>query len=113
MDNNKKDERMIGDTDRSENDGVESSSAAAGRSDLGLTERLTDILVEDGDGDLLIENNSREGEDRVMQWLQALDMQVMGACRADERLKPLLKLNVSNGVAEDRLLSQLSQVHLF
>ncbi|KAI3809126.1 hypothetical protein L1987_25095 [Smallanthus sonchifolius] len=33
----------------------------------------------------------------------------MGACRADERLKPLLKLNVSSGVAEDRLLSHLSQ----
>lgn len=50
------------------------------------------------------------GEDRVLRWLQALDMQVMGACRGDERLKPLLKLNVSNGMAEDRLLAHLSQV---
>ena len=49
------------------------------------------------------------GEDRVLRWLQALDMQVLGACRGDERLKPLLKLDVSNGVAEDRLLAHLSQ----
>ncbi|GKE40044.1 hypothetical protein Tco_1463449 [Tanacetum coccineum] len=49
-------------------------------------------------------------EKTVMKWLHALDMQVMGACRADERLKPMLKLNVSSGVAEDRLLSHLSQV---
>nr|GEU39162.1 hypothetical protein [Tanacetum cinerariifolium] len=48
-------------------------------------------------------------EKTVMKWLHALDMQVMGACRADERLKPMLKLNVSSGVAEDRLLSHLSQ----
>ncbi|KAA8534108.1 hypothetical protein F0562_031699 [Nyssa sinensis] len=75
--------------------------------EVGLTERLTDILVEEGDGDLLLQNSNRE--DRVIQWLQALDFQVMGACRADERLKPLLKLNVSSGVAEDRLLSHLSQ----
>ncbi|CAF1808154.1 hypothetical protein HID58_058574 [Brassica napus] len=49
------------------------------------------------------------GEDRVLRWLQALDIQVLGACRGDERLKPLLKLDVSNGVAEDRLLAHLSQ----
>ncbi|ERN09698.1 hypothetical protein AMTR_s00029p00218570 [Amborella trichopoda] len=36
-------------------------------------------------------------------------MQVLGACRADERLKPMLKLNISSGVAEDRLLVHLSQ----
>ncbi|XP_024990067.1 uncharacterized protein LOC112524473 isoform X2 [Cynara cardunculus var. scolymus] len=53
-----------------------------------------------------MQRNTQEGT--VVQWLQALDMQVMGACRADERLKPLLKLNVSS-VAEDRLLSHLSQ----
>ncbi|KAL3650232.1 hypothetical protein CASFOL_006635 [Castilleja foliolosa] len=35
-----------------------------------------------------------------LPWLRAMDMQVMGACRTDERLKPLLKLNVSAGVAE-------------
>lgn len=75
--------------------------------DMGLTGRLTDILVGDGDGDLLIQRSNEE--DTVMRWLLALDMQVMGACRADERLKPLLKLNVSTGVAEDRLLNHLSQ----
>ncbi|XP_057476250.1 uncharacterized protein LOC130764174 [Actinidia eriantha] len=90
-----------------------SGSCASSRDDggsgggVGLTERLTDILVEGGDGDLLIQENDRG--DRVMQFLQALDLQVMGACRADERLKPLLKLNVSSGAAEDRLLAHLSQ----
>ncbi|XP_059628032.1 uncharacterized protein LOC132270839 [Cornus florida] len=75
--------------------------------EVGLTERLTDILLEEGDGDLLLQQNDRE--DRVVQWLQALDLQLMGACRADERLKPLLKLNVSSGAAEYRLLAHLSK----
>ncbi|OIT21427.1 hypothetical protein A4A49_38063 [Nicotiana attenuata] len=48
-------------------------------------------------------------ETDVVQWLLALDLQVMGACRVDERLKPLLKLDVSTGAAEDRLLAYLSQ----
>ncbi|XP_010517376.1 PREDICTED: uncharacterized protein LOC104792836 isoform X1 [Camelina sativa] len=66
--------------------------------------RVSDPSTEEtGGGDFLV------GEDRVLRWLQALDMQVMGACRGDERLKPLLKLNVSNGMAEDRLLAHLSQ----
>ncbi|XP_059317924.1 uncharacterized protein LOC132068371 [Lycium ferocissimum] len=52
---------------------------------------------------------SNAGETNVLQWLLALDLQVMGACRADERLKPLLKLNVSAGAAQDRLLAHLSQ----
>ncbi|KAL8462935.1 hypothetical protein ACS0TY_033809 [Phlomoides rotata] len=82
----------------------EETSASANRS---VTRRLTEILVEDRDGDLLLQRNDRD--DAVIQWLRALDMQVMGACRADERLKPLLKLNVSNGVAEDGLLAHLSQ----
>lgn len=81
------------------------TSASANRS---VTRRLTEILVEDRDGDLLLQRS--DGEDAVNQWLRALDMQVMGACRADERLKPLLKLNFSNGVAEDGLLAHLSQV---
>ncbi|GKU92072.1 hypothetical protein SLEP1_g5850 [Rubroshorea leprosula] len=96
--------------------GIESSSVGSGsvsgengtvRAGAGLTERLADILVDDGDGDLLLQQSDRE--DRVLQWLQALDMQVMGACRVDERLKPLLKVNVSSGVTEDRLLAHLSQ----
>lgn len=72
-----------------------------------LTERLTRFLVEGGDVDLLLSRNDRE--DNLLRWLRALDVHLMGACRADERLKPLLKLNVSTGVAEDRLLSHLSQ----
>ncbi|KAI5346533.1 hypothetical protein L3X38_014412 [Prunus dulcis] len=92
----------------SSSNGAESSGVGpASRSEIGLEERLTDILVDEGDGDLLLQQSNRE--DRVLQWLQALDMQVMGACRADERLKPLLKKNASNDVAEGRLLAQLSQ----
>ncbi|XVF83869.1 hypothetical protein PTKIN_Ptkin16aG0528000 [Pterospermum kingtungense] len=89
--------------------GSETTSRRSGemRNEIGLTERLTDIFVEENDGDLLLQHSDRE--DRVLQWLQALDMQVIGACRTDERLKPLLKVNVSNGVAEDRLLAHLSQ----
>lgn len=76
-------------------------------SEIGLTERLTDIIVDESDGDLLIQTTNCE--DRLLQWLQALDMQVMGACRADERLKPLLKMNSVSGVSEDPLLTQLIQ----
>ncbi|KAG6602627.1 hypothetical protein SDJN03_07860, partial [Cucurbita argyrosperma subsp. sororia] len=75
--------------------------------EINLTERLTHMLVDEGDGDLLLQQSDRE--DWVIRWLQALDMQVMGACRADERLKPLLKMTTSSGIAEDHLLAQLSQ----
>jgi hypothetical protein len=39
-----------------------------------------------------------------------LRQQLMGACRADERLRPLLTLNVSCGAADDRLIAHLAQV---
>ncbi|XP_022939303.1 uncharacterized protein LOC111445260 isoform X1 [Cucurbita moschata] len=91
----------------SSNVGEVSGGPHASTRDINLTERLTDILVDEGDGDLLLQQSDRE--DRVIRWLQALDMQVMGACRADERLKPLLKMTTSNDIAEDRLLAQLSQ----
>lgn len=105
----------------SSSDGVFETSCSGGsgaasrencetRNEIGLTERLNDIFVDENDGDLLLQQSNRE--DRVFQWLQALDMQLIGACRTDERLKPLLKVNVSNGVAEDRLLAHLSQVPL-
>lgn len=87
------------------------TEGGANRGSSGLAERLTEMLVEDGDGDLLLQRSDREGS--VLQWLQALDMQVVGACRADERLKPLLKMNVSTGAAEDCLLAYLSQVCLW
>ncbi|KAL6647608.1 hypothetical protein ACP70R_015045 [Stipagrostis hirtigluma subsp. patula] len=38
-----------------------------------------------------------------------LRQQLMGACRADERLRPLLTLNVSCAAADDRFISHLSQ----
>ncbi|KAK6145474.1 hypothetical protein DH2020_022294 [Rehmannia glutinosa] len=107
--------RRIDDVDRADqiSDGEDSvnispsgaqTSVSASQS---VTQRLAEIFVEDGDGDLLLQRSDRE--DGVLQWLRALDMQVMGACRADERLKPLLKLNVSTGVVEDGLLAHLSQ----
>ncbi|KAM7499341.1 hypothetical protein LguiA_023755 [Lonicera macranthoides] len=91
----------------SANSGESQHNNNGSNNEIGLTQRLTNILVDEGDGDLLLQRSDRE--DRVMRWLQALDMHVMGACRADERLTPLLKLNVSGGSAEDRLLAHLSQ----
>ncbi|GJN10585.1 hypothetical protein PR202_ga28690 [Eleusine coracana subsp. coracana] len=38
-----------------------------------------------------------------------LRQQLMGACRADERLRPLPTLNVSCSAADDRFISHLSQ----
>ncbi|XP_026656451.1 uncharacterized protein LOC103695761 [Phoenix dactylifera] len=73
----------------------------------GLAERLSDVLRGESDGDLFLGRSDLESG--VLQWLRALDLQVLGACRADERLRPLLKLNVSTGAAEDRLITQLSQ----
>lgn len=39
-----------------------------------------------------------------------LRQQLVGACRADDRLRPLLTLNVSCSAAENRFISHLSQV---
>lgn len=81
----------------------------SGTNEGSFTERLRDILSgEGGDEDL-----ANDRGNNFVQWLQALDIQLLGACRADERMKPLFKLNVSSGVAEDRLLAQLSQVCSF
>ena len=64
-----------------------------------LASRLNEILVEEGDGDLLMQETVRESN--FMQWLQALDFQHIGACRVDERLKPLLKINASTEAASE------------
>jgi hypothetical protein len=40
-----------------------------------------------------------------------LRQQLVGACRADDRLRPLLTLNVSCSAAENRFISHLSQVN--
>ncbi|XP_076924611.1 uncharacterized protein LOC143587106 [Bidens hawaiensis] len=90
-------------TDRVDDDNQDRTDDGNG---TGLADRLTDLFVGDGDDEVLMRRSARG---TVVQWLQALDMQVMGACRADERLKPLLKVNVSSGVAEVRLLSHLCQ----
>ncbi|RRT59356.1 hypothetical protein B296_00023879 [Ensete ventricosum] len=75
----------------------------------GLRESLRGVSVDD----LSHEGSGGAGDDRVLLWLQALDLQVLGACRADERSMPLFKLNVSSGPAEEKLLAQLSQVLVF
>ncbi|KAI4302417.1 hypothetical protein MLD38_038164 [Melastoma candidum] len=86
----------------------EAAGSGGGAARVLMTERLRDAMLREGGGDLLLQNDDRD--DRVVQWLRALDMQVEGACRADERLKPLLKLtSASGGGAEDPLLAQLSQ----
>ncbi|XP_043720858.1 uncharacterized protein LOC122668328 isoform X2 [Telopea speciosissima] len=72
-----------------------------------LTEMLRGIFGDEGDEDLLLQSTGRENG--IIQWLQALDAQVMGGCRADERLKPLMKRNVSSGVTDDSLLAHISQ----
>ncbi|XP_021769138.1 uncharacterized protein LOC110733402 isoform X1 [Chenopodium quinoa] len=84
-----------------------STANAVSNGSASLADRLGEILVDEGNGDLLLQQSDRENN--FLQWLQALDVQHMGACRADERLKPLLKANASSGAAEDRLLSHLSQ----
>ncbi|KAL5991554.1 hypothetical protein ACLOJK_012463 [Asimina triloba] len=102
----------VAEMDNSENGPCESfgdgsESRISTNREIGLAERLRDALCSGGNGYLLTCQDGRKNG--VMRWLQALDLQVVGACRADERLKPLLKLNVSSGVAEDRLMAQLSQ----
>ncbi|KAI6704451.1 hypothetical protein NL676_007413 [Syzygium grande] len=63
-----------------------------------MAKRLTDVFIGGGNGELLMQRSDRE--ERV---LQALDMQVVGACRTDERLKPLSKPSGSSNAAKDRL----------
>ncbi|KAI4339170.1 hypothetical protein MLD38_024139 [Melastoma candidum] len=86
----------------------EESAGSGGGGAFFMAERLRDAMFGEEGGDLLLQNDDRDG--RVVQWLRALHTQVVGACRADERLKPLLKLNsASGGGAEDPLLAHLSQ----
>lgn len=100
------DDRSNDGEDVSDSSSIDSRSNGSGRDNetTRIESRISDPLTDGGGRDFLL------GEDRVLRWLQALDMQVLGACRGDERLKPLLKLNLSNGMAEDRLLAHLSQV---
>ena len=96
-------------SDRSDDSEASSSAGSVAASEIGTENRSAEILVDErDDGDLWPQQSNGEG--RVLRWLQALDLQVVGACRTDEMLKPLLKMNASNGVAEDRLLAHLSQV---
>ncbi|XP_020571091.1 uncharacterized protein LOC110018197 [Phalaenopsis equestris] len=80
--------------------------SSGGRSDA-LPGRIRDVLRDGADANLLL--GREEVENGILQWLQALDLQVIGGCRADERLRPLLKLNASSGAAEDQFIAQLLQ----
>lgn len=73
----------------------------------GLHGRIRDVLRDGAESDPLL--SREEAENGIFLWLQALDHQVMGGCRSDERLKPLLKQNATGGVAEDQFVTQLVQ----
>ncbi|PKA52007.1 hypothetical protein AXF42_Ash008236 [Apostasia shenzhenica] len=73
----------------------------------GLPARVRDVLRIGAEGDL--SRSSADVENEIIQWIRALDLQIIGGCRADERLKPLLKLNVSSGAADDQFMAQLIQ----
>ncbi|GLJ41876.1 hypothetical protein SUGI_0867090 [Cryptomeria japonica] len=83
------------------------AQVSSGSRRVSIAQRLTQLFQGTEDEDLLLQQS--DGENEMLQWLQALDLQVMGACRADERLRPMLQLNVSCSGADDRLLAQLSQ----
>ncbi|KAH9547429.1 hypothetical protein CY35_11G034000 [Sphagnum magellanicum] len=63
--------------------------------------------------DVFFPHRQEEGlgrRDEGTSWqMQALEFQAIGACRTDERLKPLLRWNVSCCGADGRLLAHLGQ----
>jgi hypothetical protein len=52
-------------------------------------------------------------DEGALQWVQSLEFQAMRACRTDERLKPLLRWNVSYGGADSQIFARLGQVRKF
>lgn len=58
------------------------------------------------------QGNQNLSDEDSLQWLQALELQAVGACRSDERLRPLLRWNVSCFGSDGRLLAHLGQVLL-
>eukprot|EP00252_Welwitschia_mirabilis_P007314 TRINITY_DN1855_c0_g1_i2.p1 TRINITY_DN1855_c0_g1~~TRINITY_DN1855_c0_g1_i2.p1 ORF type:complete len:273 (-),score=30.96 TRINITY_DN1855_c0_g1_i2:147-965(-) len=82
------------------------SGSENNRTQIGIAQRLREVLQGGENRDFLHQSDTGNG---VLQWLQALDLQIMGACRADERLRPMLQLNVSCSTADDKLLAQLNQ----
>ncbi|KAF5208105.1 flocculation protein [Thalictrum thalictroides] len=95
--------------DSKEDNSIEDREIDDDDENLEIDENISDEEQEqeEEEGDLLIQQNDRE--ENVLKFLQAVDLQVLGACRADERLIPLLKTNVPNCAAEHRLLSNLIQ----
>ncbi|MCO5591815.1 hypothetical protein L7F22_045807 [Adiantum nelumboides] len=80
-------------------------SCAVGQGEV--VRRLTEVLQGSGDESLVLPLAGRDGG--MSQWLQALDVHVVGACRADERLQPMLRWNSSCTGADGQLLAHLSQ----
>ncbi|XP_073009022.1 uncharacterized protein [Typha latifolia] len=102
-----KDGSLGGDGSEDSREFIGPGSSGPSSSRGGSCDSFNERLRDESDGDLSLDRN--HGDSMVIQWLRALDLQVIGGCRADERLKPLLKLNVSSGAAEDRFMEQLSQ----
>ncbi|KAI0512196.1 hypothetical protein KFK09_012834 [Dendrobium nobile] len=101
-----------GSDESSEIDGSESSGDSIDVQNSGglsgaFSGRIRDVLRDGADANLLL--GREEMENGIFQWLQALDLHVIGGCRADERLKPLLKPNATSGAAEDQFMVQLVQ----
>lgn len=72
-----------------------------------VVRRLTEVLQGRGDDALVLQSTNRDN--MMSQWLQALDVHVVGACRADERLQPILRWNTPCSGADGHLLAHLSQ----
>ncbi|KAL2650354.1 hypothetical protein R1flu_018482 [Riccia fluitans] len=62
-----------------------------------------------GNGSRLDSSEELNRDSGALRWVQALELQGTGACRADERLRPLLRWNVSCVGADGRLLVQFGQ----
>lgn len=84
-----------------------SQPSSSNRGPGGIVRRLSEVLQGRGDEDLILQPTDRD--DMMLQWLQALDLHVVGACRADERLRPMLRWNMSCSGDEGRFLAHLSQ----
>lgn len=69
---------------------------------------LSDILTGRRELDMVMRQADRE--DGSLRWLQALDLQVLGACRTDERRNPFLGWNTPCLGSDDQLLAHLGQV---
>ncbi|KAL3701333.1 hypothetical protein R1sor_019355 [Riccia sorocarpa] len=85
-----------------------SSTVEQTRQNLGYVP-LQEAVTDSGDGFGPESSEDLNRESGALRWVQALELQGTGACRADERLRPLLRWNVSCVGADGRLLVQFGQ----